>query len=225
MKNLKAESIKLANIIQDKAPDFMDGSSRSERVLKAVELIDRAAFLPEGCGHLAASDDSIAVSNNQTTSQPSLLAFMFDKLKIQPGERILEIGSGVGYAAALVSVLCGETGKVTTVEVIPALAEKARENLKGYSHIEAVEGDGSIGYPENAPYDVIFLSAGIGPDFDCSPLLEQLSLRGRLMVPRRFGELFLFSKKKGIVPEATYYSVNFVPLTGLNSGWDGPDPV
>lgn len=214
----KAESIELAKKIQKKASTFLDGSSRSEAVLKAVESIDRTLFMPKGFEHLAVYDDSIAVGSNQTTSQPSLLAFMLDKLNIRPGDHVLEIGTGVGYAAALVSQLCGKSGRITTVEVIPALVKEARENLKMFSNIEVVEGEGSMGFPENAPYDAIFLSAGTGPHFDCRPLLEELSPRGRLMVPRRFGELFLYSKVKGMVPEKTFYSVSFVPLVGHNSG-------
>jgi len=220
-----AGAITLAQTIREKASTFLDGSSRSNRVLKAVASIDRSHFLPEGFEYLALLDDSIAVSNNQTTSQPSLLAFMFDKLDIGPGDRVLEIGTGVGYAAALASRLCGESGKVTTIEFIPALVKKARENLKIFSNIEVVEGDGSKGWNQQAPYDVIFLSAGTGPDFDYKPLLEQLSSKGRLMVPRRFGELFLFSKAKGIDPLETFFSVNFVPLKGQNSGWNRSDPV
>lgn len=219
------ESEKLARIIKENAPGFMDGSSRSYSILKAVASIDRTPFLPQGCEHLADRDDSIAVGSNQTTSQPSLLAFMFDKLKIEPGDRVLEIGTGVGYAAALASRLCGEYGRVTTIEIIPALVKKARENLKKFSNIEVLEGDGSIGCDKRSPYDVIFLSAGTGPDFDYKPLLKQLSPKGRLMVPRKFGELFLYSKEEEHVPRETFFSVNFVPLKGLNSGWNRPDPL
>ncbi len=225
MNELKAESIELAKTIQKKAPAFMDGSPRTGSVLKAVESIDRTLFLPDGFEHLAVQDDSIAVGSNQTTSQPSLLAFMFDKLNIRLGDHVLEIGTGVGYAAALASRLCEESGSITTVEVIPDLVKKARENLKTFSNIEVVESDGSMGYREYAPYDVIFLSAGTGPDFDCRPLLEQLSPHGRLMVPRRFGELYLYSKAGGTTPTETFFSVNFVPLKGLNSGWNRPNPV
>lgn len=218
MNDKKSESIELARIIEEKALSFMDGSSRSHRVLEAVSSINRSLFMPAGFEHLAGRDDSIAVSNNQTTSQPSLLAFIFDKLKIQQGDRILEIGTGVGYAAALASYLCGETGRVTTIEVIPNLVRKAQKNLKAFSNIEVVQGDGSIGYDKEAPYDVIFLSAGTGSDFDCRPLLDQLSPQGRLMVPRQFGELFLYKKAEGKNPVDTFYSVNFVPLVGRNSG-------
>lgn len=221
----KPESMQLVKTIQTKSSEFMDGSSRSDGVLKAVASINRALFLPEGSEHLAVWDDSIAIGHNQTTSQPSLLAFMFDKLNIGPGDNVLEIGTGMGYAAALASRLCGESGRITTVEVIPALVRKARENLKNYSNVEVIESDGSVGYGEYAPYDVIFLSAGSGPNFDCSPLLEQLSPQGRLMVPRRFGELFLYSKAGGVVPMETFYSVSFVPLRGQNSGWNRSDPV
>jgi len=212
------ESEKLARIIQENAPAFMDGSSRSDSVLKAVASIDRTPFLPLGCEHLADRDDSIAVGSNQTTSQPSLLAFMFDKLKIEPGDRVLEIGTGVGYAAALASRLCGDSGRIITVEIIPSLVEKARENLKKFSNIEVMEGDGSIGWDKGAPYDAIFLSAGTGPDFDNKPLLKQLAPKGRLMVPRKFGELFLYSKEEEHLPRETFFSVNFVPLRGQNSG-------
>lgn len=224
MNILKNKSVELARTIKDTASEFMDGTPRSNEVLKAIESIDRTIFLPEGFKHLGVLDESIAVGNNSTTSQPSLLAFMFDKLKIKPGDKVLEIGTGVGYAAALASSLCGESGRVTTVEVVPELVIKARKNLKGFTNISVMESDGSIGYKKNAPYDVIFLSAGIGPDFDCTPLLEQLSPQGKLMVPRRFGELYIFNKQRGLEPIETYFSVNFVPLTGSNSGWNRPNP-
>lgn len=218
MENFRDSEETLVQAIRRHARSFMDGSTRSERVLSAFDSVDRKSFLPENAKHLAAQDESIAVAANQTTSQPSLLAFMFDKLNIKSGDRILEIGTGVGYAAAVVSQLCGGNGSVVTVEIIPELASKAKNNLEGFQNVKAVVGDGSLGYPESAPYDVIFLSAGAGQGFNHDPLLAQLSENGRLMVPRKFGELYLFRRDKNTVAEEVFYSVNFVPLKGQNSG-------
>ncbi len=219
MNREQESSIDLVSRIARNAANFMDGSSRTERTLNAFRKIDRTSFLGESYSHIAPLDESIGVGCNQTTSQPGMLAFMFDKLHIGDGERILEVGTGVGYAAAVASMLCGTAGEIYTIECIPELAERARTNLKEFNNIHVIQGDGSLGLREHAPFDVIFFSAGIGPEFEFEPLLNQLSAGGRLMVPRRFGELFLFSKTAAGVREEQFYSVSFVPLKGCNSGW------
>ncbi|MBN1649610.1 MAG: hypothetical protein JW874_16345 [Spirochaetales bacterium] len=202
----------------------MDGSPRSERVLSAFAHVDRRRFLSKELQHLATADESITAGYNQTTSQPSMLAFMFDKLKINAGDRILEIGTGPGYAAAVVSQLCGKNGMVYTIETVPELARQARENLGNCPNIKVLEGDGSLGYADYAPYNRIFLSAGTGPNFNPEPLLSQLADGGSMLVPRRFGELFLYVRENNTVKKEVFYTVCFVRLCGVNSGWQTSDP-
>ncbi|MBN2509461.1 MAG: protein-L-isoaspartate O-methyltransferase [Spirochaetales bacterium] len=217
MDSLYGVSASLARTIEAQAPGFMDGSRRSPRVLECIAGIAREAFLPLKARRYALRDESIGIGFNQTTSQPGLLAFMFDKLCIQETDRVLEIGTGCGYAAALASCLCKE-GQVYTVEIIPQLAAAAKAKLSDFPNVHCIQGDGSAGWTAGAPYDAIFFSAGAGHGFDVRPLLPQLKDGGRLMVPRRFGELFLYIKDGEHLKEEVFYAVNFVPLKGINSG-------
>ena len=153
---------------------------RSELVLNAMRAVPREAFLPDQLREFAYQDSPLPIEESQTISQPYIVAFMTEALALQGGERILEIGAGSGYAAAVLSRIAGE---VYTVERIGQLAEKAAARLAdlGYHNVHVRHEDGTKGWPEHAPYDGIVVAAG-GPEIPES-LKEQLKIGGRLVIP------------------------------------------
>ena len=153
---------------------------RSEMVLNAMRKVPRESFLPQELREFAYEDAPLPIEEGQTISQPYIVAFMTEALVLQGGERVLEIGAGSGYAAAILSEIAGE---VYTVEQIGQLAEKAASTLAdlGYHNVHVLHGDGTKGWPEHAPYDGIIVAAG-GPTIPES-LKEQLRIGGRLVIP------------------------------------------
>ena len=153
---------------------------RSELVLNAMRKVPRESFLPQGLREFAYEDAPLPIEEGQTISQPYIVAFMTEALVLQGGERVLEIGAGSGYAAAILSEIAGE---VYTVERIGQLAEKAASTLAdlGYHNVHVLHGDGTKGWPEHAPYDGIIVAAG-RPTIPGS-LKEQLRIGGRLVIP------------------------------------------
>ena len=153
---------------------------RSELVLNAMRAVPREAFLPDQLREFAYQDSPLPIEEGQTISQPYIVAFMTEALALQGGERILEIGAGSGYAAAVLSRIAGD---VYTVERIGQLAEKAASTLAdlGYHNVHVRHEDGTKGWPEHAPYDGIVVAAG-GPEIPKS-LKEQLKIGGRLVIP------------------------------------------
>jgi protein-L-isoaspartate(D-aspartate) O-methyltransferase len=119
----------LIDSIRSRAPYYIDDCFRDERVLFAMLNVDRKLFLPGEQKQFAYDDNPVPIGFGQTCSQPSMVAFMLDKLTIENGNRVLEIGAGCGYAAAIASILCGNSGHVYACEIIPELAAKMRENL------------------------------------------------------------------------------------------------
>jgi protein-L-isoaspartate(D-aspartate) O-methyltransferase len=199
-------------------------SPRDERVLRAISRVDRADFVPDLSSTY--DDRPVSIGYEQTCSQPSMVAFMCDILELKRGMRVLEIGTGCGYHAAVTSHRIGPSGFLTTLEFIPALADVAKENLRKHfglgldERLEAVRGDGSVGYGPNSPYDRIYLTAGVSlKSFDRSVLAEQLNPEGgMLLFPEEVGSLFRQKYKKGKkVSEDFYENVWFVPLCGKNS--------
>ena len=182
------------------------------RVLDAMRRVPRHEFVPATVADRAYDDTPLPIGHDVTISQPYIVAFMTQALEVEPTDRVLEIGTGSGYAAAVLAELAG---RVVTVESIGPLAEQARSRLGGYGErIEVVQGDGSEGHPDGAPYDAIVVTAA-APDIP-PPLLDQLVVGGRLVLPvgseveqlvrvRRTGE--------GDVHERLL-TVRFVPLTG-----------
>ncbi len=176
---------------------------RSRSVVDAMKSVDRRFFVDSDTRsqELAYKDAPVPISEQQTTSQPSLIASMLEALVIQPHERALEIGTGYGYQTALLAVLCRE---VVSVERFAALAERAVENLDrcGLRNVTVIQGDGGRGVPEHAPYDVVIGSAAapaVPP-----PLAAQLSEGGRIVIPIGPGgheRVILYRKTRGELSE------------------------
>jgi len=192
---------------------------RDERVLRAMEQIPREEFVPADVRLLAYSDDAVPIGHGQTISQPYMTAVMAELLELRGGERVLEVGSGSGYAAAVLGAIAG---KVVTVELIPGLADMAREHLRRAGrdgNVLVISGDGSAGYAAGAPYDAISVAAG-APEVPAS-LLDQLKDPGRLVIPvgeRTDQELRLVWKRHGRIEERASTPCRFVPLRG-EEGW------
>jgi protein-L-isoaspartate(D-aspartate) O-methyltransferase len=151
-----------------------------ETVLKAMEQVPRELFVPEEERHRAYEDAALPIGHGQTISQPYMVARISEALAVRPGERVLDVGTGSGYQAAVLAELGAD---VITIERIPELAEQARENLAaaGYDRVEVLVGDGTLGLPDRAPFDAIAVAAA-APDFP-QTLYDQLRPRGRLVVP------------------------------------------
>lgn len=190
----------------------------AERVLAAMEAVPRHLFVPPGRALEAYADEPLPIGHGQTISQPFMVAAMAEALSLKGHERVLEIGAGSGYQAAVLSLLAHE---VIAVEAQPALAASARERLAqlGYSNVRVEEGDGSLGWPEGAPYDAILVTAAapaIPP-----PLVEQLGEGGRLVIPVGSAdqqEVVRLVKREGRTERRSLYACRFVPLVG-RYGW------
>ena len=183
-----------------------------ERVLDAMRRVPRHEFVPAGEVTQAYTDRPLPIGHDVTISQPYIVALMTQALRLQPDDRVLEIGTGSGYAAAVLAELAGD---VTTIECIEPLAVQARARLAGYGErVRVVVGDGSRGHPDGAPYDAIVVTAA-APEIP-QPLLDQLAPGGRLVIPvgRGVEELVRVTRTDdGDVREALL-PVRFVPLTG-----------
>ncbi len=195
------------------------GYIRSDRVAEAMLKVPRHEFVPEHLRDRAYVDSPLPIGKGQTISAPHMVAMMTELLDPRPGHKVLEVGAGSGYHAAVVAELVKPDGKVITVERIPELAEFARENLRrtGYDKwVEVVVGDGTLGYPEEAPYDRILVTAG-APDVPRS-LFEQLKPGGRMVIPvgdRHLQELWLIRKTEdGRMVRERHGGCAFVPLIG-----------
>jgi protein-L-isoaspartate(D-aspartate) O-methyltransferase len=149
-------------------------------VLAAMRAVPRECFVASAQADAAYDDGPLPIGEGQTISQPYVVAVMTEALRLQPGDRVLEIGTGSGYAAAVLAVVAAE---VYTIERIESLAERSRARLAelGYDNVHVRYGDGSLGWPEHAPYDAIVVTAG-GPEVPPS-LLRQLAVGGRLVMP------------------------------------------
>lgn len=192
---------------------------RDPRVLEAMGRIPRELFVPEKYRHNAYCDEPIPIGCGQTISQPYITALMAQVLELQGAEKVLEVGAGSGYHAAVLGALAAE---VITVEIIPELAEMARRNLEAAgcaANVRVICADGSLGYAELAPYDAISVAAA-APEIP-PKLLEQLADPGRLVIP--IGsldeqELTLVTKSQGVISSRVAALCRFVPLRG-GEGW------
>lgn len=189
---------------------------RDPNVLKAMRIVPRHALIRAGEQLYAYADHPLPIGQDQTISQPYIVAFMTEALELEPNSRVLEIGTGSGYQAAV----CAEIARqVYTIEIIEELAKSAEKRLKklGYKNVFVKTGDGYFGWEENAPYDAIIGTAAAGrvPP----PLLEQLKPGGRMILPygspHGFQYLVLITKDdKGNLHKKNVMPVRFVPMTG-----------
>lgn len=187
---------------------------RDERVLRAMEKVPRHLFIASHLHNSAYDDNPLPIGEGQTVSQPFIVAYMLETLQIAPENRVLEIGAGTGYQAALLAELARE---VFTIERVPGLYESARENLQrlGYSNLEVILGDGTRGLPEHAPFDRIIVAAA-APDVPTS-LFEQLAEGGRMILPvgtPEMQDLLLVRKQNGLPNTQQLEGCRFVPLVG-----------
>nr|WP_231844977.1 protein-L-isoaspartate O-methyltransferase [Methanocella arvoryzae] len=187
-----------------------------DRVLEAMDRVPREEFVPEDVRPDAYYDTPLPIGHNQTISAPSMVAIMCQALDIREGNKVLEIGTGLGYHAAVMAVLAGASGVVYTVERIPELADMARSVLSrlGFDNVKVFLRDGTEGLPDFAPYDRISVAAA-APDVP-QPLVDQLKDPGRLVIPvgRYFQQLMLVEKKGGQIITTDKGGVAFVPLLG-----------
>lgn len=183
------------------------------RVLSAMLKIERHLFVPETLRSSAYSDQPLPIGEGQTISQPYIVALMTDLLELKGGERVLEVGTGSGYQAAILAELAKE---VYTIEIIERLASSAKNLLfdLGYRNITVKAGDGYLGWPEVAPFDAIIITCA--PDHIPKPLLEQLKEGGRMVVPvgTYSQELKKIIKRSGKIETTDIIPVIFVPMTG-----------
>jgi len=186
-----------------------------ERVLAAMRAVPRHLFVPAELRARAYEDGPLPIGLGQTISQPYIVAVMTEVLALGPESRVLEIGSGSGYQAA---VLAEITPHVFTIEIVPALGERAARTLVelGYGAVRCRIGDGYFGWPEEAPFDAIVVTAA--PGFVPPKLVEQLAEKGRMCLPVGAGpwdqELLLITKEAGRPVERNLGGVRFVPMTG-----------
>jgi protein-L-isoaspartate(D-aspartate) O-methyltransferase len=189
-------------------------------VLAAMSHVPRELFLPEAMRSVAYDDGALPIGHGQTMSQPFIVASICSLLRLGGDERVLDVGTGSGYQAAVLDELAGE---VVTIERIPELATAARAALEETAHerVDVRVGDGSLGVAERAPYDAIAVAAA-APNVP-GPLYEQLAVGGRLVLPRgnRFGqELVLVVKTEEGAVERESVPCRFVPLVGVE-GFEG----
>ena len=184
------------------------------RVMAAIARVPRTHFVPEADRHLAHGDHPLPIGHGQTISQPFIVAFMTDLLDLQPDHRVLEIGTGCGYQAAVLAELARE---VDTIELVPELAAQARAVLVelGYRNVRVHDGDGRLGLEASAPFDRIIVTAA--PERVPEALTRQLAPNGRLVIPvggspGRQGLLVINKDEKGRLTERRTIGVAFVPL-------------
>ena len=185
----------------------------STRVAEAFRVIDRAGFVPEGSRGLAYGDRPVAIPEHQTTSQPTLIARMIDVADVGPDDRVLEVGTGLGFQTALLATLAAE---VVSLDRFSSLTKAAAANLEaaGIRKVTLITADGWQGCPEHSPFDVILVSAAATEV--PRPLADQLAEGGRLVIPvqaRSGDEVLLFSKRRGhLVRRGLVTPARFVPL-------------
>src|SRR5438876_4525401 len=185
-----------------------------ERVLATMAKVPREEFVPQNMRPQSYADSALPIGHDQTISQPYIVAFMTEQLRLSPTDRVLEIGTGSGYQAAILAELARE---VYTIEIVAPLAQSAEAALQrlGYKNVHVKVGDGYKGWPEHAPFDAIIVTCA--PDKVPQPLTDQLKEGGRMVIPvgERFAQqLYLLEKKNGQLKESVTLPVRFVPMAG-----------
>jgi len=186
-----------------------------QEVLAAMELVPRHEFVPDHLKGQAYADHPLPIGYGQTISQPYIVALMTELLQLKHSDRVLEIGTGSGYQAAILGQIVAE---VYTVEIVEPLAIEARERLKrlGYTNVHTLHADGYYGWQEHAPYDAIIVTAA--PDHIPQPLVQQLKDGGQLVIPvgppGGYQTLWQITKEGDQIKKRNVTGVLFVPLTG-----------
>ena len=224
-------SISLSGLIAMKAADMPEGDKYEKKrhemvakqivsrnvqdplVLKSMKKVKRHLYVPKSYQSYAYNDEPLPIGNGQTISQPYIVAYMTEALELKGNEKVLEIGTGSGYQAAVLAEIVRE---VYTIEIVKPLADEAKIRLaaEGYKNVHCRLGDGYQGWPEKAPFDAIIVTAA--PPEIPQPLVEQLKNGGRMVLPvgEGFQELVLVVKKAGKIYEQSLIPVRFVPMTG-----------
>jgi protein-L-isoaspartate(D-aspartate) O-methyltransferase len=201
------------------AQQLQERDIHDERVIQAVSDVDREVFLPDHLKEMAYDDAPVPIGREQTISQPYIVAYMAQVLNLQPGEKVLEVGSGSGYNAAVMAKIVSH---VYSIEIIEWLAKLARKNLlqAGIKNITIKYGNGYEGWPENAPFDKIVLTAAT--PFIPEPLLKQLKINGMILAPvvsekTALQKLILIEKKaEAEFTRHDLIHVQFVPMTRIS---------
>jgi protein-L-isoaspartate(D-aspartate) O-methyltransferase len=184
------------------------------RVLSVMKKVDRARFVPADVRRFAYDDRALPIGFDQTISQPYVVGLMSELLCLHGDERVLEIGTGSGYQAAILGELAKE---VDTIEIVPELARRSARLLEelGYHNVHVREGNGAMGWPEKAPFDAVIVTCA--PDDVPQPLIGQLKENGRLVIPIGAGSheqmLCQFEKVSGDMVRRPIIPVSFVPMT------------
>ena len=183
--------------------------------ISAMKKVPRHEFVPDALEPYAYNDHPLSIGYNQTISQPYIVAYMTAMLELEPEDKVLEIGTGSGYQAAILAEIVKQ---VYTIEIVEPLAERARKDLKRleYKNVTVITGDGYQGYPSKGPYNAIIVTAA--PKKIPPPLIDQLAEGGRLIIPvgptGYTQYLTLVEKKNGKIKKRKVLPVRFVPFTG-----------
>jgi protein-L-isoaspartate(D-aspartate) O-methyltransferase len=203
-----------ANALRDRLIDKLQREGiTDEKVLAAMRKTPRHEFVPEEFRNAAYDNRPVPIGFEQTISQPYIVGYMTQLLQLKGGEKVLEIGTGSGYQAAVLAEIAEE---VYTIEIVEPLARRAEETLQrlGYDNVKVKLGDGYKGWPEHAPFDAIIVTAA--PEHIPQPLVEQLKEGGRMVIPvgTFYQRIILVTKDSTGVTQQTNIPVRFVPMTG-----------
>ena len=193
---------------------LMPRGVHEERVLAAMAKVPREEFVAQDSRTASYTDQPLPIGYGQTISQPFIVAFMTEQLRLASGDRVLEIGTGSGYQAAILAELVAEVYSIEIIEPLAKTAEATLERL-GYKNVHVKAGDGYKGWPEHAPFDAVIVTCA--PDHVPRPLVDQLKEGGRMIIPvGGVGdqELYLLEKKNGQLEQRAVEPVRFVPMTG-----------
>ncbi len=194
------------------------GYVESDPVEKAMRKVPRHEFVPDRVEGRAYKDSPQPIGEGQTISAPHMVAMMVENLDIKEGQKVLEIGGGMGYHAAVIAEMIGEEGRVYSMEYVSSLANAAKKRVKkaGYDNVRIIQGDGSSGYDKAAPYHRTSVACG-APSIP-SPLIDQLVLKGKILIPigsKFFQKLIKATKiKEDEIEKENLGGVRFVPLKG-----------
>jgi len=210
MENPQSRQVERERMVRDQ---IMARGVTDSRVIQALRNVPRHKFVPDAEGEQAYEDHPLPIGFGQTISQPYIVAFMTEALRLQPHERVLEIGTGSGYQAAILSQI---VEKVFSIEIVEPLAEGAKDTIQklGILNVVVRAGDGYQGWPEEAPFDAIILTAA--PEHIPQPLLDQLAVGGRVILPlgKTVQNLMLLKRTPDGWKKEALLPVSFVPMTG-----------